>query len=329
MPKVAVLSPFHNRAGVAARTLASISAQTLQDFEALIWDDASTDGTWDALVAASNSLSDPRIQVYRHISNVGLTKGLNDALSRTEAEFIAIVGSGDECDPRRLSAQVAALEANPQASFCASRSVTIDAVTGAHFTDESFDGSIIERSDIATACPFTHGTVMYRRTALVGIGGYEEGFVWCADWDVFFRLLDNSVAVYLDETLYRRYALPDGVSFNPTKAFTQISYKHLALKLSRSNSTERQETLGILASQGIEAAIASEQQEVSRDLARRNIKLYFLGRREAAKEMEQIARNLEVQYPFKYRVYCRLASLLGVLPINGDTLIRFARKLRR
>src|SRR5690606_20343542 len=106
---VAILSAYHNRADAVDSTLRSIANQTYEDFEAIIWDDASTDSTWSRLQSEVRELGDRRFTIYRHESNRGLAQGLNEALARTRAKYVAIVGSGDWCDPERIRLQVEAL----------------------------------------------------------------------------------------------------------------------------------------------------------------------------------------------------------------------------
>ncbi len=326
-PRVAILSPYHSRAEVVECTFRSIAAQTFQDFEALIWDDCSPDGTWEEMQRVLAELNDPRFTIYRHETNLGLTQGLNQALQRTSAEFIAIVGSGDECHPERIERQVAALTANPDAVFCATASTTADPVSGKTFFDSRYDRDIIELEDIQHVCPFTHGSVMYRASALAAIGRYETAFKWCADWDVFFRLLRTGPAIYIKDILYFRTAQVDGVSFAPRKAFEQIPCKHLALKLSRLDSFERKAVLDNVREKGIDAALASEMAGISRDLARRNVKLYLMGREEAADEMRSLAKQRRIDYPMRYRFFVQIAKWIGKLPVNPDFMIGFARIL--
>lgn len=328
-PRVAILSAYCNRQHAVERTLLSIAAQTYRDYQALVWDDCSSDDTWAEMSRVASKVRDRRLNVYRHQANVGLTAGLNDAVGRTTAEYIAIVGSGDLCHPERIARQVAALDASPDAVFCATASTTTDPVRNTTFLDDRFDGEVITERDIALHCPFTHGSVMYRRSALVDIGLYEPAFKWCADWDVFFRLLRGRKAVYLPEVLYERTAQLDGVSFSPKKAFEQIAYKHLALKLSTCSTVERERILEDVRKQGLPSAIQDRREGISRDLARRNIKLYLMGRSTDGDTMHSIAREEDYPYPLKYRLYLPIARQMGRTGINPDSLIRAARALPR
>jgi len=328
-PTVAILSPYYDRAAGVEPTFQSIAHQTYPDFEAIIWDDKSKDGTWSEMQRVVAKLADSRFTIYRHDSNLGFTQGLNLALSKTDADYIAIVGSGDSCDPRRIERQVQALESNPDAVFCATASTTTDPLSGVTFFDSDYSKEVITFSDIAEHCPFTHGSVMYRGSAIRAAGGYEAAYVWCADWDLWFRLLRDRNALFLREVLYRRIAQPDGASFNPEKSIVQIAHKHLAIELSRVDEELRTKILTEVRAAGISSVIPANHLGYTRDLVRRNIKLYLMGRRAAGDTMSARLRGLGVIPPAKYRAFLLAAKLLSRLPFRTDGLIRPARALPR
>lgn len=274
-------------------------------------------------------LGDSRIRIYRHPENYGLTRGLNNALSQTDAEFIAIVGSGDSCHASRIERQVLALDDRPDAVFCATASTTFDPVRRTTFFDSRHDSATITLTDIQEECPFTHGSVMYRASALRAVGNYETTLKWCADWDMFFRLLRIGDAVFLPDVLYMRTAQADGVSFNPAKSFEQIRCKRLVLRLSDLSMDGRHELLKRVQSDGLNEVLDNVLDHVGRDAARRNVKLFLMGRTEAGDEMLELARHQDVSYPRRYRRLMPVARALGKLPLNTDGLIRAARALPR
>lgn len=328
MVKVTVISPYYNRKDAVEMTLMSIAAQDFEDFEALIWDDCSQDGTWEELQRVAASICDPRFKIFRHDPNLGFTAGLNYAIALAKGEYIAVVGSGDTCRPDRLTKQFTALEADPQASFCASSSLTIDEETGKQFRDEGHDGRVIELKDIAEACPFTHGTVMYRKSALETVGGYDPVFTWCADWDLFFRLLKGSHARYLPEVLYERYARMDGVSFAPKKSMLQIKCKYLALSLSELDAQGREDMIACVRDKGLDEALSHRGAAIVRDLRARQVKILFMKRRKQANELGAL---IDVAYgrTLKWRCMVGLASIAAALPIDQDKVIDQARRFKK
>ena len=325
-PRVTILSPYFCRADAVWPTLQSISTQTYGDFVALIWDDCSPDGTWSALQSAAADLTDSRVQVYRHPQNLGLYAGLRCAFAMVDTEYVAIVGSGDICHPDRLAMQVAALDENPDAPFCATNSQTIDPLTGQAFAENKFNRSAITTDDIRRVVPFTHGTVMYRADSVAEVGGYEPTFTWCGDWDLFFRLLKNRHAVYLPAVLYRRYARPDGASFNPAKSFDQIQSRHLVHILEA--FPEQRAKLLSAAQEDLPAVLSPRQGLVVRDLCKRQVKLALMGR---PLEAEKLGRLIDAEYgrPLAWKWTARVARTMALSPFKSSTLISTSKRISR
>lgn len=325
-PRVVVLSAYFKRAHGVEPTLRSISVQTFSDFEALAWDDCSPDQTWEALRDEARRLDDTRIQVYRHSENLGLYEGLNRAITGSKSEYVAIVGSGDACHPERLAKQVEALDADPEAVFCATQSRTTDPLTGRTFSDESFHGSVIYASDIREVVPFTHGSVMFRREALEAAGLYEPVFTWCSDWDLFFRLLADRHAVYLPEVLYERYAQADGASFHPQKSFEQIRFRHL-VHIVEAEPKLRADLLAA-AQEDLSAVLGPRRKQVIRDTWKRQVKLALMRRRAESRELGRLTDD-EYGSSMLRDALTSVSVLVSYLPVGPSTLINGFRRAGR
>jgi len=87
-PPVTVLMAVHNGEAFVDKAIRSILSQTFADFEFLIVDDGSSDGT----AARISAYGDPRIRTITHATNVGLTKSLNHGLSLARGALIARQG---------------------------------------------------------------------------------------------------------------------------------------------------------------------------------------------------------------------------------------------
>ncbi len=110
-PLVSVVIPAYNRADVIGRTLASVLAQTCQDFEIVIVDDASRDR--DALLAAVARIGDPRIHVIHHDRNRFAAAARNTGVQNARGHFIAFLDSDDEWMPPKLQKQLALVDSDP------------------------------------------------------------------------------------------------------------------------------------------------------------------------------------------------------------------------
>ena len=114
-PLVSVLLPVYNAAPYLPESLASIQQQTYTNFELLLYNDGSTDGSLAILNAAA--AADARLTVIDG-PNRGLVAQLNAGLARARGKYIARMDADDLAPPTRLARQVAYLEAHPEVGLC-------------------------------------------------------------------------------------------------------------------------------------------------------------------------------------------------------------------
>lgn len=100
MPKVSIITPAFNSAGFIAQTIESILDQTFRDWEMIVVDDASTDGTSD--VVKRYSEGDGRIRLFRLPVNSGAAAARNKAISEASGRYIAFCDSDDRWMPEKL-----------------------------------------------------------------------------------------------------------------------------------------------------------------------------------------------------------------------------------
>ena len=106
-PSVSIIIPTYNRAALLTRSLNSVLAQTYQDFELIIVDDGSTDGS--GAIAQRAIAGDPRFRVIRQ-DNGGLSAARNRGLDAAQGQFVAFLDGDDSFDPRFLAQLHAAIE---------------------------------------------------------------------------------------------------------------------------------------------------------------------------------------------------------------------------
>ncbi len=112
-PVISVIVPAFNHEAYVVEALESVLAQSLDDLELIVIDDASRDGTWDAI----HSVRDPRIRAVRHATNQGAHQTLNEGLALGRGRYLAILNSDDRYHPERLARLVAALGDAPCLAF--------------------------------------------------------------------------------------------------------------------------------------------------------------------------------------------------------------------
>jgi glycosyltransferase involved in cell wall biosynthesis len=111
-PLVSVCIPSYNSEEFIATTLRSILSQTFADFEVVIADDKSTDGT----IRIIQGFNDTRIRLIQNEKNLGLGANWNKVLSCVRGEYVKLLGDDDVLYPECLARQVAALEQSANAS---------------------------------------------------------------------------------------------------------------------------------------------------------------------------------------------------------------------
>ena len=111
MPKVSILMPVYNSAEFLREAIESMLSQSFKDFEFLIVDDGSTDGS--AGILAEYVEKDSRIRIIRNEKNQGIVYSLNRGLKECTGEYIARMDSDDIALKERLDKQIAVLDKNP------------------------------------------------------------------------------------------------------------------------------------------------------------------------------------------------------------------------
>ena len=155
-PPLSVVMPVHNAGPFLADAIGSVLDQTYSDFEFVILDDASTDGSFE--VAREWATQDPRIRLERSCTNLGLVGSSNAVVELARADVIARMDADDISDPNRLARQWQVLSDHPDASLVGALADGIDA-RGRRVRPRD-RWRIVRRSRWS---PFPHGSVMLRR----------------------------------------------------------------------------------------------------------------------------------------------------------------------
>ena len=203
-PRLSVVMPVHNGMPFVDESLASIAAQRLADFELVIGDDGSNDGTSEILKDWARR--DLRIRIVRRERKSGLAASANWVVSMARAPIVAIAHADDVYHPDRLGRQLSLLDAHPDVAAIGTLALGIDA-SGRRVHPPSYWG-LISRSPFAA---FTHSSIMMRRASFDLAGGYRAEAEYWEDLDLYWRLLRTGRILVIPQALasYRYSAVSD------------------------------------------------------------------------------------------------------------------------
>ena len=181
-PRVSVILTAYNEERYIRRAVDSILAQTFTDFELILLDDGSTDGTWEIM----QEFDDPRIRRER-LGRAGRSRALNHGLSLARGEYIAIMDADDESLPERLARQVAFLDSHPAISILGTAYYKYDAMRDERYIRCHPQADEDIRRAMAIGIPICHGSVMFRKAVVEKVGGYDENIPDAEDLELWLR----------------------------------------------------------------------------------------------------------------------------------------------
>lgn len=199
MARVSVITCVFNGADVVSSAVDSIRAQTLTDWECIICDDASRDGTWKVLEGLVGG--DERFILTRNNTNRGPAYSRNRCIEKARGEFIAVQDADDVSAPERLERQAGFLDNRPDVCAVGSFARLIDG-------DGTAWGKLRVRREPGTrdwlkGSQVIHASVMFRRSDMEDVGLYDEGMRIAEDYDLFTKLVARGrTVVTVPEFLY-------------------------------------------------------------------------------------------------------------------------------
>jgi len=189
--RISVTMSAYNTEGFIAEAVESILAQSFRDFELIVVDDGSTDGT--LAILESYAARDPRMRVFSK-PNGGISSGRNRALQEARGEWIAVMDADDVCLPQRLERQLAFVEANPDVAVASAFVYNIDdkgkviAQYRSPLTERAVVEAHIRQNRLLS---FHHPAVLMRRDVVMAVGGYRSQFDMLEDCDLWNRIAET------------------------------------------------------------------------------------------------------------------------------------------
>ncbi len=183
-PTVSCILPVYNGEKYLREAVQSILDQNFQDFELIIIDDGSADGSY--AIASEMAGEDSRIVVIRQ-ANAGISKALNAGIDASRGRYIARMDADDISLPHRFSVQVAHLDSHRSCIMVGGIAETFSSQGPGELTS----GGRHLRTNLTVFPPkiscAVHPMIMVRRELFDKIGGYRELFPHAEDWDLFLR----------------------------------------------------------------------------------------------------------------------------------------------
>jgi glycosyltransferase involved in cell wall biosynthesis len=201
-PAVSVLLPVHNGASYLSEAVASILRQTYADFELLVVNDGSTDGTASIL----RNCADYRLTVIENERNLGVIPSLNRGLITARSEFVARMDADDIAFPERLRRQVDFLHGHPQVGLCGTWFQTFGTARPKAVRPPTQPEDLAAR--LFYESPLAHSSVMFRRALFVDHGlQYSLDYPHAEDYELWVRTAEFTGLANVPEVLlqYRQH----------------------------------------------------------------------------------------------------------------------------
>lgn len=186
----------YNDERFVGNAIESILGQSFQDFEFIIVNDGSTDGT--GAILEGYARKDSRVKIISQ-ANAGTTAAANSGLSAAKGRYVARLDSDDFSLPHRLKTEVEFLDANPDIALVGGGSEIIE-----------INGTVIGARNIPTKTPkktlmhrciYQQSDVMFRRDVVLSLGGYRAKFRNAQDYDLWLRISEVAGIAKLDTIL--------------------------------------------------------------------------------------------------------------------------------
>ena len=195
---ISVVIPLYNKRGSIASTLSSVLDQVYSDFELIVVDDGSTDGSADVV----RSFQDPRIRLLTK-PNGGVCSARNEGIRNAFSDFVAFLDADDLYEPGFLKEIADLIETCPEAGIWGTSYSFLKngaKVSANKPLPKDFKG-IIDNSKWNLGHLFCSSAVCCRKSALEQVGLFDERITWGEDIDVWWRIMLNHPAAYSNREL--------------------------------------------------------------------------------------------------------------------------------
>lgn len=223
--KVSVIIASYNHERYVEQAIRSVLAQSFQDFEIILVDDASTDRTFEI----AQGIRDVRLTCIRAPKNCGTSTTYNTCLAHARGEYVAVLNSDDFFAPGRLQRQVDLLDAKPGVAAVFSQAQFVDEAGAPYwslpggaigFAAANCSRHIWLRRFFFEGNQLCHPSVMIRRSVHQDIGLYDFRLIQIHDFDLWIRVCLKHDIHVLEEPLINFRVRDNQGNANNTKPGT-------------------------------------------------------------------------------------------------------------
>ncbi|MEP5613955.1 MAG: glycosyltransferase [Cyclobacteriaceae bacterium] len=240
-PKVSIVLPFHNSESTLEKAIQSIVGQFFIDFELLLIDNRSTDGS--SAIAEEFSKRDSRIQLITE-NQIGVVFAANNGMSKSRGDYIARMDADDISLPNRIRDQVKVLDTQPEIGLVSGQvRYAGDDSNGGFVRYVHWSNGISKEEELYlnqfVEYPIVNPSIMFRRELYEKYGGYEDGS-FPEDYEFFLRLQSYNIRMTKTDSVVLEWNdLPHRLTRTSDKytqeAFFKIKAKYLAKWLKKNN----------------------------------------------------------------------------------------------
>lgn len=185
VPAVTVLMTAYNACPYLTEALDSVLGQSSPDLELLVIDDCSTDET----PAVLSARGDPRLRVHRNPVNLGQTASLNIGLRLAQTRLVARLDADDVASVNWVGRLREAMGTYPGLAVIGSAATITDGVgRPTSVLRKPTDAAVVPAYCLYDT-PIIHGSVLLDRDAILAVGGYDEAFRICQDYELWSALV--------------------------------------------------------------------------------------------------------------------------------------------
>jgi len=211
IPAISIITPTYNRRDALQRAIASVRGQTFEDYEHIVVDDGSADGTADTIAG----VRDGRLRFVRFDDRRGANAARNHGIGMAQSLLVTFLDSDDEFLPSRLERSIAFFATHRDidvsiSSFQARKGGTISPIINRR---AYFDAEMLQRAVTAQVTAIAGSAITARRHVLEAVRLFDEDLWRLQDRDLLLRLAAAGYgAAIIEEVDWIKHYSPDSIS---------------------------------------------------------------------------------------------------------------------